>query len=304
MRVIKPVQVNDVNLISSTIAEPDTGRGEVAWSAGTYDTGDRVIKVSTHKLYECVADPSTTDDPEVGVLKTVPTWVIVSPTNKFAMFDTVISTQSFGDDELIFEFESTSITNSIAGFNIQNATSINVTVTDQIEGVVYDVDIPMIDNSDVADWYSYYFSPIIRIKRFFKLDLPAYRGATIKITIVGTDLKVGDFIFGSQIVLGQANYGSSVQLLDFSQVTEDDFGNIKVTDGRKARLVNFDLTIQRSKVNYVFNTLTELTTVPSAWIGDDETDDPTLVFGYYRNFQNNISTPTITDATIEIRGIV
>jgi hypothetical protein len=304
MRVIKPVQVNDTNLISSTIAEPDTGRGEVAWSAGTFNTGDRVIKVSTHKLYECVADPSTTDDPEVGVLKTVPTWVIVSPTNKFAMFDTVISTQSFGDDELIFEFQSSSITNSIAGFNINNATSINVTVTDADEGVVYNQDISMIDNQNVTDWYFYYFSPIINVKRFFKLDLPAYRNGVIKITVDGTDVSVGDFIFGGQIILGQANYGSSVQLLDFSQVSEDDFGNIKVTDGRKARLVNFDLTIERSKVNYVFNTLTELTTIPSAWIGDDQTDDPTLVFGYYRNFQNNISTPTLTDATLEIRGIV
>jgi len=304
MRVIKPVQVDDTSLISSNIPEPDTARGEVVWSAGTYDTGERVIKISTHKLYECVADPSTADDPEVGVLKTVPTWVIVSPTNRFAMFDSVISTKTFGGDDIIVDIDADSVTDSIAGFNITGASFINITVTDPFDGIIYDQDINMNDNELITDWHQYFFSPIVNRRDFFRINLPTFRAASIKLTVSGGNVSIGDVVIGNQIVLGEANYGSSVQLLDFSQTDEDSFGNISVISGRKAKLVTFDVTIPRGRVNFVFNTLSELTTIPSVWIGDDGGDDPTLVFGYYRNFQNNISTPTITDATLEIRGLV
>ncbi len=304
MRVVKPIEVTDAKFTSSTIPEPDASVGEIEWSAGSYNTGDRRIKSSTHRVYEVTADPSTTDDPEVGVLKDPPTWVDVAPTNKWAMFDAVNSTQSEETTQLIVEITNGQTVNSVAGFSIEGATAINVTVTDPTEGEVYNTDIDMVDNSAVADWYYYFFAQIVQISQFALLDLPAYPAATIKITVDGGDIKVGSFVLGNQLDLGIANYGTSVQLLDFSKKETDNFGNIVVTQGRTSKLVDFDVTIDKEKVNYVFGVLSSITTIPSVWVGDDGSNDPTLVFGYYRDYQNNISSPTITDATIQVEGLV
>lgn len=306
MRVVKPDVINDTILASSTITEPDAGFGEILWSAGTYNLGDQRIKTTTHRVYEVVV-ASTTDDPEVGVLLDPPSWVNVAPTNKFAMFDNVNSTdsESTGGTDIIVEIETGVITNSVAGFAITGASSINVTMTDPTDGVVYDNDVPMINNNDVDSWWSYFFSPIINITEFVLLDLPVYPLATIKITISGSgDIEVGNIVVGNQLVLGISNYGTSVQLLDFSRKEKDDFGNVVVTEGRNSKLVNYDVTIQKTKVGYVFNQLSQLTTIPSVWVGTEQSDDATLVFGYYRDFQNNISSPTLTDATITIEGLV
>jgi len=302
MRVVKPITIDESIIDSSTIAEPDAG--ETVWTAGTRLLGERFISTVKHRVYEVVADPSTTDDPVVGVDANPPTWVNVAPTNKFAMFDNVNSTQSLETTQLVVVITAGQITNSVAGFNIEGANAINVTMDDPVEGEVYNRDVDMNDNSNVADWYYYFFAPIVNISQFALLDLPAFPDATITITVDGNDIKFGSLILGNQIELGIANFGTSVQLLDFSRKEQDSFGNIVVTQGRTSKLVDFDVTIPKDKVNFVFNTLASITTIPSVWIGDDGSNDPTLVFGYYRDYQNNIDTPTITSATIQVEGLV
>lgn len=302
MIVVKPVEVTDSILTSSTIPEPDTG--ETVWTPGTYTLGTRRISTTTHRIYEVVADPDTTDDPVVGVNANPPTWVDVAPTNKWAMFDTVNSTRSEETTQLIVEITAGQVVNSIAGFSIREVNDINITVTDPIDGIVYNTDVDMNDNSEVADWYYYFFSPIVKRSNFALLDLPAYPNATIKMTADGNDIKFGTLVVGNQFNLGAANYGTSVQLLDFSRKETDDFGNIVVTPRRNSKLVDFDVTIAKDRVNFVFNFISTITTIPAVWIGDDGSNDPTLVFGYYRDYQNNISSPTITDATIQVEGLV
>jgi hypothetical protein len=305
MRVIRPQTIDDANLTSSTIAEPDAG--ETVWVPATLTLGTRRINTTTHRVYEVVADPDTADDPvgvNEGINANPPTWVNVAPTNKFAMFDNINSTQSSETTSLVVEITTGLVTNSIAGFNIDGASTINVTMTDPTAGVVFDRDISMINNSQVGSWWDFFFAPIINITSFVILDMPIFPDATIKITVTGSTIDFGSLIVGSQITLGITNFGTSLQLLDFSRKETDSFGNTVVVPGRTSKLVNFNVTIQKSLVGYVFDQLTQLTGSPSVWVGTDETDDATLVFGYYRNFRNNISSPTITDATITVEGLV
>ena len=221
------------------------------------------------------------------------------------MFDTINSTASTETTQLVIEITPGELFNAVAGFQIFGATDINITVDDPVAGEVYNQDVDLIDNSSVVDWYYYFFSPIIRASSFALLDLPAYPNATMTMTVDGGDIEFGNFVIGNQLELGIANYGSSVQLLDYSRVETDDFGNKVVTPGRTSKLVNYNVTVIRSRVNYVFDVLDSLTGIPSVWIGGSGgTDDATLVFGYYRDFQDNISSPLITDATLTIEGVV
>lgn len=301
MRVVVPITVTDLNLTSSTIPEPDSG--ETVYSAGTYVTGTRRILTSTHRVYEVTASPSTMDDPETGIDKDPQTWVDVGPTNKFAMFDNVNSTQSEEDDQLIVEVELGVKSDSIAGFNIDNVNSINVTVTDPIDGEVYNTDVNMDDNSSIIDYWEWHFNPIVRLREFALLDLPDYADATIKLTADGGEVKFGNLVVGNKLTLGTTNFDSELQILDFSKKETDAFGNTVVTPGRTSKLVEFDVTIDFSNILFVFKALSLLTTIPSVWVGTESTNDATLVFGYYKNYQNNISSQTITNATITIEGL-
>lgn len=302
MIVIKPITATTGVLSSSTIPEPDTARGEIEWVAGTYNEGDEVIKSSTHRRYR--AATTTTDDPEVGILKSVPTWVIVGSSNRYKMFDSEFSESSIATSPLVVEVEPNGLLNAVAGFGVFGAENITVTVTDPIDGVVYNHDIAMQDYSSVTDWYNYFFTPLSLISEFVLLDLPPYGNATVKVTMTGGgDITIATLLGGPQINIGVANYGTSVQLIDYSRREPDGFGGFKIVKRRTSKLVNFDATVQTNNVNYVFKQLQDLSQVAAVWVGSEEVDDPTLVYGYYKDYTNNISSPTITDATITVEGL-
>lgn len=304
MRIITPTEINS-SVLTSSIPEPDTARGEVEWVAGTYQQGDRVIKSSTHKVYEVVADPSTTDDPEIGVTKAVKTWVIVGATNRYKMFDATIGYQSEADTQIEVGFNFGKVTSSLAGFNITGASDINISVDDPTDGNVYTNDISMADNSGIDGWYDYFFSPIVNITRFIVTDLPIYPSAKITVTIDGGTIGLGELIAGNTIDLGVTEYGTGWQGLDFSRKERDEFGVFSVEEGRTADLLDYDITLPKSRFGYVKNTLKSLTSMPTVWIGDEtDINDGTAVFGYYRDAQINISSPSIIDMTIQVEGLI
>lgn len=296
MRVVLPIAVTEDSLTSSTISEPDSG--ETVYSAGTHATGVRRILTSTHRVYQVTADPSTTDDPETGILAIPPTWVDAGPTNKFAMFDNVNSTRSEETTTLIIEVDLGVVANSIAGFNISGVTNINVTVTDPIDGEVYNTDV-IIDDSQLLE----FFAEEDVKSEFILLDLPSYSNATIKLTASGTNIKFGNLVVGNKTILGVAKIDGSLQLLDFSKKETDSFGNTVVTPGRAGKIVDFNVSIDFTNVSFVFDVLSSLVSTPSVWVATDITGDATLVFGYYRNYQDNISSATLTNATITVEGL-
>jgi len=303
MIVVKPFEITDEALVSN-IPEPDTG--EAVWDdQATYNTGDEVIKTETHRVYRSATDANT-DDPEKGVLADPPTWVDIAPTNRYAMFDGVISRQSVSPNSISVEITAGELINGVAMFNISSL-SANVTMTDPIEGEVYNTDIELRDNSEVDDYYAYFFSPILQKTEFILLDLPPYPNATIGVTLTntGSDVKAGEVVIGKQTVLGVAEYGTSLSLMDFSVRERDEFGNFIVNRRRTSKLVDFDGYVGTGKVGYVFKQLDKLTTIPCVWSGNPEQgSDITLVYGYYKDMTINISNPSTSSVTIQIEGLI
>jgi len=304
MKVVTPIKTTTANLTSSTILEPDSG--ETEWTAGTYALGTIRIESSTHRKYQVVADPNTTDRPSVGVLATPATWVDIGPTNRFAMFDDINSTQSVDNQNLTVQITPDGLVSSVSGFNISGASSITVTMTDPTEGLVYTKSIDMVDNDAVADWYFYYFSEIIITSRFILLDLPAYPQAVLEVAILGdAEIKIGTLVYGKQITLGVALYGTSYQALDFSIKERDAFGNFKIVKRNTSDLLDYDCYLPKDKFGYVKNQLKALTTVPTVWVGDEnDINDGTAVFGYYKDSQINITGPQVIDMTIQVEGLI
>lgn len=301
MKVIKPINIDDSNLLSSTIPEPDSSAGEIEWTAGTYVKGVRRIVSSEHKVYEVVADPDTTDNPVTGAAASPQTWVEVGPTNKYAMFDNVNSTTSNGDD-IVVELKTGFVAAGLAGFNI-TANSINITCVSAVDGEVYNIDIEMIDNSEVVDWLTYFTEPFVITDQFILTDIPAYSDLTTTVTFTGVSASVGTLINGKVVDLGVAQYGTSWQGLDFSKKERDQFGNVAIKPGLTADRLDYDVTAERDRFPSLKRELRSLVGIPTVWIGNpDKPNDGTATFGYYVDNQINISNPALLDLTITVES--
>jgi hypothetical protein len=300
MKIIRPVTITNTVLDSSNLAENDYA----AWSgATTYALGDRVILTSTHRIYESAINSNLNNNP---ALNDPTKWINVGATNKWKPFDGVIADQATNTTTITYSLIPSSLVNAIAFFNL-NATTLNVTVDDPTDGIVYDEDFPLVDNGAVENWFSYFFEPIVRKSELIALDLPNYASATIDITITGdtgAEVGVGEIVIGNQKTLGLTLYNTVVGIQDYSRKDIDEFGNATITKRRFAQTVDYDVKVNTSAVRDTQKTLAEYRATPLVFTGTDEGTYGDLVYGYYRSFSINIATPSLSDATIEVEGLV
>ena len=268
---------------------------------GQYKQGDEVILSSEHKRYQCVI--ATFDNPAIGVGKTPPSWVEVSPTNKWAMFSNSTSTTSKDGGLLVVEVSSVAVANGVAGFDITGAAEVNVIATKSGIGELYNKTITLRSPPPESGWYSYLFDEVKQESSFVLTDLPAYRGSVVKFTFTGVDVCVGALISGHTTEVGIVNYNSTLQLIDYSKKERDEFGNVNVIKRTSSKLVKFNLTIPTSEVGTAFAKIQDITTIPAVYIGLEGDTDSTRVFGYYEDYHNNITTPTVTTATLTVQGL-
>lgn len=300
MKIIRPVTVTDSVLVSSNLTEDDYP----VWSSSTtYTVGDRVILTSTHRIYESVIVSNLNNDPSLNDLTK---WINLGATNKWKAFDGVLADQATNTTSITYSLLPNSLINAVALFNI-SAETLNVTVTDTIDGEVYNKDYALTDNSLIDDWFSYFFEPIVKKSEIILLDLPGYTTATVDISlssVVGDVVNVGEIVFGNQKTLGFTLYNTVVGIQDYSRKNIDDFGNATITKRRFAQTVDYDVKVNTNLVRDVQKTLSEYRATPIVFTGTDGGTYGDLVYGYYRSFAINISTPSLSDATIEVEGLV
>lgn len=291
MYVIAPNKVSDGSFVS-TIPEPDTSVFEVVWSAGTSVVGDERILTSTHRRYR--ASIASTDSPDVGVKKDPKTWVDIGPTNKWAMLDNRNSTQSVDNGGITIEYTPNRVTPTVSGFNITGATSVDITVTMPSSGEIYTKSIPMTDNSEVYDFFTWLWSPLVTKAEFIVTDLPFYSSATIEVDFVGIgDVGVGSVVFGTATQLGEINYGTSFKLL--AGGIEDDSATMK--------LIDYKFTIWNNRGGFVFRTLENLLGIPAVYFANENIDNGAMVFGYYQDSNISIDTPSFCPVSLSVKGV-
>lgn len=283
-------------LIDTNVPEDDYD----LWAAGSYDEGDRVL--FDHAVYEALT--TTTDQPDVGVLADPPTWVYVSVANRWKMFDEIISTQTENPGIITVSIDPGTTVNALAMFGL-NGSSLMVTMTDPIEGVVYSEERPLQDNTDITSWYAYFFEDIVQIDQALFLDLPSYGTAVLEVSIVaGSETaRCGELVLGKQRDLGVANFGTSVGIQSYSVKSTDDFGNTVIVSRPFAKRADYDVTVETNKIAGVQKLLAAIRDIPIVYIGDENRPE-TIVYGFYRNFDIVLSSPTISDCSLEVEGLV
>ena len=273
---------------------------ETAWTAGTYGVGTRRYDAATFDLYEVVV-ATTTDAPAVGFAKEVKTWDRVGKVNRFACFDQIVGNAMTGTNLDMTIAANGEVTNGLAIFNASGA-SVRVTVTDPVDGVVYDRTVSLVDNGGVGSWYDWYLAPVITSPDVVLIDLPLYASASIRIRINGA-FSVGEIVLGRVIELGTVGYGTQVGILDFSRKERDTFGNAVLIRRAFANLATYAAKIMTDRVGYVRRVLSDRRATPTVFIGSENRPE-TVVYGYYRDLTITLAGPGASDCSIEVEGLV
>ena len=298
MKVIKSQAVTDTTLTATDVPESDYA----AWLVGsTYADGDRVIVTTPniHTIYESAQSANTGNDPTTddGTW-----WTVVSSTNRWKMFNDVIQEQTVQTDGIDVTLEQSQIITALSAVNV-DCESIDVIVTDSVDGEIFNQNYPMISYSGITDWYDYFFLPIERKSDLVVIGLPPYITASINVVFNGTgDVKVGALVLGAALTIGDSQYGASFGIIDYSTKSVDTQGRTTITEGTYSDEADINVVIETARFAQVKKILTDLRNQPTVWVASEEADG-TLIYGYYREFEVLYSGPVVAMCTLSIEGL-
>ena len=298
MRVIKSVVTTDAILTSSNIPEDEYP----AWVSGTsYTALDKVIY--QHKIYERIVTGAGTTTPDLDQAN----WLDSGYTNRYRMFDNIISSVSSRTGGIEFTLTPNQVINGIALLNV-NASTVRVVMNDPVDGVVYDRSKELRSSSNVIDYYSYFFAPLINLGDLdtaIFLDLPNKPTATITVYVssgVGL-VEVGEVVYGVQSIVGRTNYGTAIGITSYSRKDKDEFGKVTVVKRKNSKYADYDIDIDNTNLAFVQRLFQDIDSVPCVFIGNPEMEE-LIVYGFYSDFKATISFPTVSKCTLRVEGLI
>lgn len=319
MIVVVPTDTTDATLISSNIPEDDYP----VWSSETdYVIGDFVISTETHTVYRAMVDsgPSGTGpvnpDTETASFADpltpdadIRTWQIIGATNRWRIFDKKPSVQSSQADEIDVTIAPGVFVDAVGLFNL-NAASVQIIITDPIDGEVYNETRTLQDNTAITDWYEYFFEPSSELTDIVFLDLPPYANAEIQVIISRT----GETAFCGQLVLGGRRYfgettvdDSGLDGVDFSTVEQDIFGDLTTVKRAATRLNRYRIAVQSSRLQLIARVMRNLRGGrPAIFVGSRDDRIASLNYGFARDWRVDYedSFANLSYMTIEVQGVV
>ncbi|MBS6039756.1 hypothetical protein [Pseudomonas sp.] len=323
MRIIEPVEITpSMAVMEAFLVEPNaeslvaqvgqafqvasmlTNVPEVdnpLWvSTTSYAVGDAVML--GHRNYEALV--ANSNKSPAGKPTDPPTWLDLGPTNRWRMFDDKIGTVTTNPESISLTIAPGRAVDSLAFFGL-DAASLYVRVVDPYQGIVYESNVSPVSTDGINDWYDYFFSPVEVNEDFVLLDVPVGSYGSIDITVAKPSgiARVGALILGKAAVLGEALYGTSVGITDYSRKERDDFGNTVIVERDYSKRAEFDVMVPTSMISQVQRLLSKYRAKPLVWIGEASYQS-TILYGYYKEFNLVISGPTASDCSISVEGLI
>jgi hypothetical protein len=305
MDIIKPIEITEAKLTSSSVVEDDYAE----WSSATaYVAGDYCMIETLHRVYLCEADstdnypPDNIYDPDADPV--AGNWTDVGATNRWRMFDGLSRSATIVDGaEIAVEIVPGEHYNAVAMLNIE-ADLITILVEAGSDGNVYQQTINTVDNAGIVDFYSWFFNPIQRKINFVVAGLPAYIGSKVKITFYDSDsaVAVGECIVGTSKFIGTLLHGYTVGVEDYSIKEKDDFGNWIITEGAYADRGEFTLRMRPERIYDVKKTLAAYRSTPLVYVGDVSLQE-TIIYGFFISFDIEASSNSSAYCSLEIEEI-
>ena len=312
--ILAPITITPAIITTMTaagVAVPEDSTSP--WSsANSYAIGDRVHVVSSHRVYEAAKNMtagSGAKDPTLPASQydaagNISYWIDAGPTNKFAMFDGVVSTQTSVASPLVLTIKP-GYFNGLALFGI-DADTISIVVKDAPGGSIVYSHSGALEGSAPADYYEYCFDPFKPQTKFIATGIDPYYNSEITLTLTkgGGPVKLGMYAIGDLRPMGVPLLGVSVEPVDYSYVSTDTFGTTTVKKRNNATGMQISAKMDIEDAAAVLNTVQQVLGVPVVVIGSAaEMYEALTVFGLVsaRQQYDDFGMPTIN---ITVKGLI
>lgn len=259
-RILMPITVTAAMLSADTsIAEPDTSRGEAAWAADTaYTVGQRVTHSGS--VWEAVAG-STGVTPGTDGTK----WLRFGPTNRMAAFDDYTTTRSVATTSLTYVIRP----GFINGLRLDGLEGVQLVATlkDAPAGAVLWTQTVQLFEQAVG-LYELLFSPLATLKAVSFDNLPLSPDPELTITITaasGGAVGVGSIMLGDWRALvaegtfGGVQYGARMVRKSYTYWDEKADGTYSLIRRPSKRDVSCSVAIDADQAMYADALLEEIT---------------------------------------------
>ena len=272
--VLVPVTVNDGRIVSITAGGVDLPEdSNPMWAPGTtYALGARVYSPVTHRVYESLKAGNVGKDPTQLVNQTTAAgigtwWYNLGPTNKYAMFDGLISTQTLAASPLVIKIRA-GASNGMAMFKV-DADNVEVGVAAGPGGdTIFEYDDDM-EGSEPADFYEYFFDLFKPKTQLVLTGIEPYSSSefTITMTKATGPIKIGMLAFGDLRPLGSTERGAAVEPKTYAYIETDAYGQTRIVQRPSAVGLVLPIKLDVEDSDSVLETVQNLLDVPVAVIG-------------------------------------
>ena len=287
------IQITDAMITATNIST--AGEPAAYDAATTYALGDQVTY--EFNVYESLQNSNTgntpprTSDLDANVNEY---WVRIGAINKFKPFEHDIRRarlydQCANSETITYTIRPDTQVDMIGFFNL-DAISLQVVMTSDEDGEVYNETFDLADNSEVVDFWTHRFAPLTFDTEKVFFNLPIYLDAEIDITIINTGgtAKVGQIALARQRDLGITLIGTELSTRTISTMEQDVNGQFTSYVNRGSiRIIDYNLaanTASARRLQRIFQR--EVEAMPCIFTAGENTEKyGTTMFGYGKEFR-------------------
>jgi hypothetical protein len=298
MKAIIPISVSGAVLAATNVPEDDAAE----WVVGTtYANNDRVILSAEKSVYESLQGSNTGNAPNAASSEF---WVRVMATKPNRPFDKVLSSPVSKTGNITYTIAPTTLVRAVALIGV-SAAAATIAVKNSGGTVVNTQTKTLIDFSEIVDPLTMVtIEPGFQESAIFE-GVNCQPGNTVEVTIgngFGTS-GISEIVLGDTITIGTATLGSSIGIDDYSQFTEDPFGNVSIVKRGFRDKTSFDVAVVTQDIRRIRRKLSSLRAEFAVYyITTEGQDFGTTVYGRYDKLELLISSPVISDMELRILG--
>lgn len=309
LSVMAPVTMTDAVLTSTTVNEDD--HAEYSAAKADYALGDRVISLTSHRIYErATATATAGKDPtdinnRIADAAGVIWWIDVSATNAWKMFDDQTSSRTISTSPLTLVIEPGFISSLYVG-GLVNVDQAVVTMKDAPGGTEKYAATVDLENSQPDDYWDYGYLPFSQKPNFILNDIPPYFNSelTIVFTTSSGNMEIGMVAVGDLRHLGQTQYGGTATPKTYSRITIDEFGENEIVRRKSANDLKLRTHIKKNYSDTAHSILTSILDVPVVVVATTQSELSALrTFGLVTG-EMNYDNPDDFFIDITVRGLI
>jgi len=171
--------------------------------------------------------------------------------------------------------------------------------------ISYDTTRELQDYSDIDDYWSYFFDPIVKIDSVVFENVPAFTGTTVLIDVQSDEVaKVGEIALGQGLFLGDIHAGASVGIQDYSRKDRDTFGNVTAIERAYSDTMDLNFSFDATRIATLRRELAGRRAKGTVFHGGEGNEQfGLLAYGFYKDINFPIVTKNLCVASLEIEGL-